>query len=212
MKNLDKALLGSVTTQFPAPLTAAEQALTHGYLVLAHAVLEEHLEKIFEEHFDRLVSWLVSDLVPRETALLAYAVKEWLPASLNIGYKQRDLHQFFAKPARNEFIKLLGKNNGLKLENVAALAKLVGLDWKSFEDALNAELSDLTTLGSKRGAAGHLSPYTSKVTELTENDYPEDVRTWVDAGERAIERIRLYLSEILLKQQPPSLISDWDGN
>lgn len=212
LKNLDRALLGAVTTQFPTPLTAAEQALTHGYLVLAHAVLEEHLEKIFEEHYDRLASWLTSDMVPRETALLTYAVREWLPASINVGYKQREMQQFIAKPARDEFVKLLGRNNGLKLENVATLAKLVGLNWKCFEDSLNTELSDLTTLGSKRGAAGHLSPYTNKVTELTENDYPDDVRGWVDAGETAIEAIRSYLSLLVSRQQPMSLISDWDGN
>lgn len=212
LQQLDSALLGRVITEFPEPLDASEQAFTHGYLVLAHAVLEEHLEKIFEDHYDRLAGWLVADMVPLEAARFVYAVRDWLPDAVHVSYKRRNLRGLVSGGARKEFLKIIKQNHGLKLQNVENLGRLVGLDWQALEDSLNSELSDLSTLGTKRGVAGHLSPYTAKVTDLTANDYPEDIRGWVEAGRIAVEAIETYLRKLVEDQQPASLIRDWDGN
>ncbi|GAB3523558.1 HEPN domain-containing protein [Arthrobacter monumenti] len=210
--HLDETLLTNVTIQFPDVLSERDRAVTHAFLVLAHAVLEERLEDIFQKHFDRLASWLGYKTIPVETARLAFAVCDWLPERLVVGYKQRALPQLISQGARKEFIRLLSSNHGLKSSNVESLSKLVGLDWKDFEDALTAELADLDNLGAKRGAAGHLSPYTDKVTAITANNDPDEIRQWVQAGRKAVEAVEQYLDDLLRSQQPASLISDWDGN
>ena len=209
---LDDAFLASVTTPFPAPLTPREKALTHAYLVLSHAVLEEHLEQVFERHYDRLVGWLGAEMVPLEAARLTFAVSEWVREDLKVGFKTRDMTEFIGKAAKKDFMTHIRKNNGLKATNVEGMAKLLGLSWKNFEDELFVHLSDLDNVGSKRGAAGHLSPFTAQTTELSANDYPEDMREWVDSGREAVEAIEAYLDRAVRVQQPLSLIRDWDGN
>lgn len=205
-------LLGAVVSTFPEPLTEQDRASVNAYLVLAHAVLEEQLEEVFERHFDRLASWLIADMVPLETARLVYAVRGWITEELNLPYKKRALHKQVAVASRKDFGKQVRLNNGLKFENVHALAKLVGVQWDEFEDHLSDELADLSNLGVKRGAAGHLSPFTDKVTALTANDDPDEIRRWVEAGRQAVARIEAYLDSLVRSQQPPSLIADWDGN
>lgn len=211
LEHLDGLLLSTVRTAFPDLLTDEEKATTHAYLVLSHAVLEEHLEAAFETHYDRLAGWLVADMVPLESARLAYAVREWLPKELEVSYKKRSLRGLVTA-ARTHFVSKIKDNHGIKPENVEGLARLVGLDWKAFERSLDTQLEDLRTLGKKRGEAGHLSPYTDKAVTLTRQDYPENVREWVHGGRDAVSDIVAYLDALVINIQPISLIADWDGN
>lgn len=209
--HLDSTLLSSVTTQFPDPLTESEKAQVHAYLVLAHAVLEEYIESIFSRHFDRLCSWLGADLVPAECVRFSYAVAEMIPSG-SVSYRKRNTYQLIRSLGRKEFQSNLDKNHGLKTGNIEKLAQLIGVDWMGLEDALNSYLADLNTLGSKRGSAGHLSPYTEKVTAISISDGPDDVRRWVRDGRDAAVALERYLDSLVRAQQPISLISDWDGN
>lgn len=213
LEHLDRVLLSSVTTQFPNLLTDAEKTTTHAYLVLSHAVLEEHLEGLFETHFEKLRSWLVSDLVPLEVVRLAFAISEWLPKEVEVSYKKRSVPGIIgAEPVTKAFKRLVANNHGLSPANVESLAKLVGLDWKSLENDLDQELADLQNLASKRGEASHLSPFTDRSVKLSRQDYPENVREWVVAGREAVSKVGEYLGSRVLGQQPSSLIADWDGN
>jgi hypothetical protein len=196
---LDQTLLSAVASEFPAEMTPQEQALTHGFLVLAHAVLEEHLEQIFEDYFDALAGCLSKDLVPAEAVAFAFAVGKNSTGSGWPGYKRLNLQSYVKHSIRREFVIQVGRNHGLKASNVQSLAEQVGIDWVDFEDRLNAQLADLSTLGSKRGSAGHLSPYTIKVTNLTSSDYPHDVRKWVQLGIDAINAIRDHLGRVTVK-------------
>jgi hypothetical protein len=195
LDHLEIAFLSRIETEFPDPLSEIEVAHVRAYLVLAHAILEEYVEKQFELHFDRLVTELQNETVARECVLFAYSVSENLPVRLRLAYKKRDVIQLLKKPARDEFLRILEQNNGLKTENIQNLASFIGLDWTEFDDAFNSELADLNTLGVKRGSAGHLSPYTSKVTSIAQNSGPDDVRSWVNAGRDAVLKLELYLSD-----------------
>lgn len=211
LDHLDKTLLATVVTQFPAPLTATEKAQVHAYLVLAHAVLEEHLESAFERHFDTLSSWFMGGMVPLECVRLAFAVSQYISKD-QAGFKTRNTPELIRGLGRKEVVRQLGDNNGLKPSNIQSMSKLIGLHWPDLEGALNAELNDLDTLGVKRGAAGHLSPYTAKTTAIAQTDGPDDVRKWVHDGYNAVEALIRYLDSLVRGQQPISLIADWDGN
>lgn len=211
LAHLDDTLLGTVSTQFPDPLSAPEKAQVHAYLVLSHAVLEEHLELAIEKHFDRLSSWLVGDIVPLECVRLAFAVSQYVSKE-QAGYKNRSTPQLIRSLGKQELVRQLRENHGLKSSNIQSMCKLIGLHWPDLENALNAELNDLDTLGVKRGAAGHLSPYTEKATAIATTDGPDDVRRWVSDGLLAVQAIVAYLDDLVRAQQPDSLITDWDGN
>lgn len=211
LAHLDDTLLRTVTTQFPDPLTAPEKAQVHAYLVLSHAVLEEHLELAIEKHFDRLSSWLIGDIVPLECVRLAFAASKYVSKE-GVSYKNRNTSQLIRNVGKRELVERLRKNHGLKSSNIQSMCELIGLHWPDLEDALNAELNDLDTLGAKRGAAGHLSPYTEQATAIATTDGPDDVRRWVGNGRLGVQAIVAYLDELLRAQQPNSLISDLDGN
>lgn len=195
LDHLDITLLGTVVNQFPDPLTDAERAQVHAYLVLAHAVLEEHLETIFLTYFDTLCSWLSEDLVPVECLRFTYAVTQQIQPG-SVAYRKRDTIKTLLALGRAEFEKRLTQNNGLKTQNVESMASLVGFDWPTFEAAFNIELADLDTLGVKRGAAGHLSPYTSRVNAIAASDGPEQIREWVNNARVAVEAIARYLAAL----------------
>jgi hypothetical protein len=211
LDHLDNLLLSGVSTTFPDELTDEEKAATNAYLVLSHAVLEEFLESVFESHFDRLAGWLIGDLVPLEVARLMFAAGELLPSHTLPTYEKRSL-TYMKKACKAFFLKELSQNNGLKPDNLKKLARLVGLDWAAFDGELSSQLADLQTLGVRRGDAGHLSPYSTKAIFLTRQDYPENVREWVHGGRDAALTVRSYLAGVVQRQQPRSLIVDWDGN
>lgn len=206
LDHLDHVLLSSVTTQFPDLLSDAEKTTTHAYLVLCHAVLEEHLEGLFESHFQKLLNCLQSDVVPVEVVRLAFSITEWLPKKIDVTYKKRSVPGIMqAEPVSKEFKRLIANNHGLSPENVENLAKMIGLDWKSLENDLDQELADLQSFASKRGEASHLSPFTDRAVKLTRQDYPENVREWVSAGRDAVIKIGRYLESLLEVRCPRSL-------
>lgn len=211
LDHLDAVLLSQVTTEFPDLLTDEDKATSHAYLLLAHAVLEEQLESIFEAHLDRLLGWLCADMVPLEVVRLAFAMPEWFPKSKTVTYKKRFLPGYM-KQARDEFARLVRQNHGLSPDNVHDLAKLIGLDWDSFDTELTTHLMALKTLAVRRGEAGHLSPYTEKAVKLTRQDYPDNVREWVNGGRDAVLAVRSYLDRLMTQQQPDTLVIDRDGN
>ncbi|WP_162625632.1 hypothetical protein [Mycolicibacterium llatzerense] len=197
LHHLDQTLLANVGASFPEPLTEAEKAQVHAYLVLAHAVLEECLEAMFLSHFDSVIGRLGEGLVPIECVRLAYAVADNLPEKIKISYSKRETIKLVQTLGRKEFEGRIRLNHGLKTENVQYLAKGVGLDWCGLEDELSAELADLNTLGVKRGSAGHLSPFTERVTNISADSGPDDVRLWVEAGRTAVEKLESYLASTL---------------
>ncbi|HOF37601.1 MAG TPA: hypothetical protein PK132_12650 [Dermatophilaceae bacterium] len=210
---LDDLLLGPVKSIFPAPLTQEERVAVNAYLVLSHAVLEEQLEEAFERHFERLVGWARVDagMVPREVAVLAFAASKWTPEGTLKSWKSRSLFDSL-RGSFGHFRKQLRNNNGIKERNVETLARSIGLEWGSFEQVLSQELADLTTLGARRGEAGHLSPFSGKAVILNQQEYPEDARRWVRAAGAALARIIRHLDSLIVEQQPNTLICDWDGN
>lgn len=185
--------------------------MINAYVVLCHAVIEEFIEDLFESHFRRLAGWLVSPMVPAETARLAYAIADWLPDDHRSSYKKRSLDATF-KAAGPALAAKLRHNNGIKEPNISSMASLVGVDWRQMDAALNAHLVDLTTLGSKRGEAGHLSPYTERAEAITRLTQPDEVREWVRNARKACLAMQTYLDSLVSHQQPMSLIGNWDGN
>lgn len=195
--HLDNALLGSVQSSLPSLLSEHEKAQVNAYLVLAHAVLEEHLESLFLEHFDRIAAQLSQPIVPVECVRLVFAVAEDIHGNHGVSYAKRNTIELVRRLGRKNLESKLHLNNGIKSKDVQKLAKCVGLEWPEFEDSLNAELADLDTLGTKRGSAGHLSPYTDRVTSIEDHVGPDDVRSWVTAGRTALEQLEGYLSSVI---------------
>jgi hypothetical protein len=173
--------------------------------------LEEHLELGFERHFERLLRWLGSPVVPLEVARMTFALPELLSSGQIPTYKKRSLVGL-QKAARQAYQGKLKANNGLKTDNIQALAKFIGVDWSELDAYLNQSLIDLDTLGVKRGEAGHMSPYTDRGVQLTRHDYPENVREWVNGGRDAVVAVLSYLDMVLDDQLPTTLLADRDGN
>jgi len=209
---LDSSLLAGVKTEFPEVLTDKERAMVHAFLVLSHAVLEERLEEAFVTHFYSLCQWMDDPMVPMEVARLTFAAHEWMTDEFRVAYKKRSIVPQIRAAATRDLQRKVAENHGVKEENVQALSKLLGLDWPSFDNAVGLHLADLNHLGSKRGAAGHLSPFTEKATALSQEDTPDDVRAWVQSGVDAVNAIEAYLGWLRQRQTPSTLIADWDGN
>lgn len=211
IEQLDAALLTQVQASFPSKLSDTDRVLVNSYLVLGHATLEEYLELSFERHFRRMCGWLIADFVPLECVRFSYAIADLL-AEEKTAYTRRHTAQLIRNRGLAAFQSKLRQNHGLKSHNVQSLAQTVGLHWPDFEQHLNVQLSDLDTLGAKRGSAGHLSPFTENVTEITASDGPDDVRNWVEGGCTAVKSIDSYLRDIVDRGSPQTLIGDWDGN
>jgi hypothetical protein len=196
LNKLEEAILNNVQTQFPNRLAEDERALVSAYLVLAHAVLEEELEEAFLAAFDELAVSLSQPIVPIQTVQFVFALTRWLPTDLLNSRGSSNLHGFVSQGCRQRFLIELNRNHGLKAVNIKGLAKLIGLDWDALENAHSDRLADLNTLGSKRGAAGHLSPFSPKTTGLTEDIDPDDVRLWVQYGLDAVDEIKRVLNQL----------------
>ncbi|WP_143181043.1 HEPN domain-containing protein [Glutamicibacter sp. 0426] len=194
---IDNTLLSTVTTAPPDPLSADERTRTRAYLLLCHAVLEERIENIFIEHFNRALELISSDKpIPREILPFYAASMEWgvnfLPT-----YSKRNWLGFMSNPQALEHVtSVIKKNHGLKMENVRDLAKLVGIEWGVIDDAAGVEMSALTTLGVKRGAAGHTSLFSGNDNSLSGEEYPANVREWVNQAANTVIRIEAVVAEI----------------
>nr|WP_143571041.1 hypothetical protein [Tessaracoccus sp. ZS01] len=158
-------------------------------------MLEEYLETAFLSHFERLCSWLDEPLVPKECVQFAFAVSA-LTSEGSGSYRKRNTVEVIRHFGKKQFEKQLNANNGLKTQNVEVLARALGADWSELESALNIQLADLDTLGHKRGAAGHLSPYTNKINAISTADGPDQIREWVRNGQDAVEAVGQYLDRL----------------
>lgn len=211
LNHLDALLLSTVSTEFPDPLTDEEKAATNAYVVLSHAVLEEYIEDAFERHFARLAAWLDSPTVPLEAAKLALALGDWVKEDKRVAFKKRQISGY-VKGLQSSMRSQLGQNHGIKATNIQHMARLVGVDWPALEAELSTALADLSTLGSMRGEAGHLSPFSERAVRITRQAYPDDVRSWVRSARDGAMAISGYLDMTVREQEPPSLVVDWDGN
>jgi hypothetical protein len=193
ISTLEIAFLSSITTEFPGRLTESEKANLHAYLVLSHSVLEEDIESIFEEFYDLVSSQLGAKMVPPAALSLAFAVAEQTPEALRVSYRRRDTVAFIRGPGRQMLEKAVLSNNGLKEENLAKLAKAVGVDWSAFEQTLATAIADLSAFGTRRGSSSHLSPFSTKVTAIAEELDPEDVKRWVRDAVAGASAIRSHV-------------------
>lgn len=199
---LESAFLWSISSQFPDLLDDSENANLHAFLVLSHAVLEEDIEAAFEEYFDELSRQLGEDRVPVAGLLLAYAIAEQVSTEKKIAYKKRHTVSFVQKCGRDVLEKVIRSNNGLKEQNLEKLARAVGLHWEDFEQSLGTAIADLNTFGSKRGSSSHLSPFSSKVTSITGQLDPEDVKRWVSDAVAGVNAIRAHLLSLISSTDP----------
>lgn len=209
--HLDAVFLAAVSTEFPEPLSMGERAMVSSYLILSHAILEEALEDAFLEHFDGLIVADEGASVSMEVVRVAFAIGLDLQEN-EAPYSNRNLVGLLKGLGRRRVQTAIFANNGLKATNVKSLAKSVGLQWTNFEQALELELIALSTLGSKRGAASHLSPFSSKAVALDPSVRPDDVRIWVNDALKSVLRIRSELQRLRRSEEELSLIVDWDGN
>lgn len=144
------------------PLEPQTQFLTHAYLVLACAVIEEFVEECFDAYV--AIALAASDLsvspcfVPLATRFAddLKGQTNTIPPSTKACPMLRGLYAS----------KIVRPNNGIKRKNLFALAKPLGL----LED-LEANCEDLLvpadTLGSRRGTVAHLGTVS---TELRPSD------------------------------------------
>lgn len=138
-------------------LSARDQFLTHAYLLLACAVIEEYIEGCFErfvvtaleESTDRVAACFVplsarfaDDLIgqtnPFPTAAAACPILRGLYGS-----------------------KIVRPNNGIKRKNLIALARPLGLA-ASLESDCEPLLGPADTLGARRGAVAHIGAVTEE--------------------------------------------------
>jgi hypothetical protein len=94
-------------------------------------------------------------------------------------------------------------NHGIKETNVEHLAKAAGVEWPPFEAACHMALTQLDTLGGKRGSVAHVS--TSK-SQITANPiYPANALQWVEDALAATQIIEDYLTACRQPNQVPGL-------
>ena len=193
---IESTLLADVSTTPPDPLSTRERTVTRAYLLVAHAILEERVEGIFLEHFNR-ARQVIADSVSVPAGLLPFfaAALEWnreIPT-----YNKRQWLGVMSSPMANEYVaNEVRENHGLKADNVRDLAKLVGIEWAVIDDAVDIELAALTTLGAKRGAAGHTSPFNSPTQAVAEEEYPANVREWVEQAARTVIALESVVDQL----------------
>lgn len=212
LAHLDTLLLSTVTTQFPEPLTDAEKATVHAYIVLTHAVIEEYIEDGYLDHFDRLSAWADYPSIPEASVRMIVTFAFKFPGKGANPGGSKPLSDL-VKAARGFVEGAVKGNNGIKSANLESLSKALGVDWLDMDAQLSSGIADLEALGARRGEAGHLSPFTDKAVKLTRQVYPDDVRAWVNRASAAAEAIIDYLEERLRCNSPAiTSVFDRDGN
>jgi hypothetical protein len=194
---LESTILSRVTTPFPDPFKPEEKAALAAYLVLTHACIEEALEDAFEAHADAIVALAVQSSVPIAVAAFSLHAGLQQPTNKRTPFKTRRLKGTLIAAVATYKTRVIEQNHGIKRDNILCLAEGVGLEWEDFELTLNAAVSDLNTLGAKRGSVGHLSPFTAKSALLTSRVDLADVRDWVQNAERAVGEVVAYLAKEL---------------
>lgn len=193
IETLDTQLLKPISTEFPDPLGAHENASVRAFLVLTHACFEEALEDAFEEHAVALSRLCEGHLVARPAVEFAMSAGYGLAsADLKVPYSKRTLSTM-VHMALGRVPGIVRSNNGIKNNNIRKLAEVVGINWSDFEFRLSSALDDLETLGAKRGESGHLSPFSPKTFGLKQSIYPDDARGWVTDALAATSNIIAFL-------------------
>jgi hypothetical protein len=200
---IDRTLLGPVKTAPPDLLTSEERSQTRAFLLLAHALLEEAIETIFLSHFRDASAIIASGkAVPTELLPFYASVLEWGSEKLPTYAKRKWLGFISSQTAEEHVTNVVRKNHGLKEDNVKELAKLVGIEWAVIDDAPGIELGALTTLGVKRGVAGHTSLFSGLNQSLLGEEYPVNVREWVEQAAKSVIELEAVISRL---STPPSI-------
>ena len=197
LAEIEQTLLLTVTTVPPDPLRSEERVLTRAYLLLCHAVLEERVEGIFAAHFQSARA-LISANKPLPVELLPFyaAALEWGSVVTPTYAKRTWLGFMTSKIAEEHVAGVIRANHGLKETNIRELAKLVGIEWSVIDDATGIELAALTTLGAKRGTAGHTSPFSGLDQGLAGEEYPANVREWVTQAASTVIQLEAVVTKI----------------
>jgi hypothetical protein len=157
-QELRRALLPSDLDVTKA-LSGRDQFLTHAYLVLSYAVLEEFVEECFRQYV---------------TTAAAAAPKEYDGCFVTLAFKFADTvigQNKGALPISADAIlvlknlyesKIVTSNNGIRRRNFEAMAKPIGLHPKLEEDC-EGLLSAADALGSKRGAIAHVGTISEEI-------------------------------------------------
>ncbi|MGW9629655.1 hypothetical protein ACWGST_03065 [Agromyces sp. NPDC055520] len=201
VEEIDTTLLTSVTTIPPDRLRSDERTMTRAYLLVTHAVLEERIENIFLAHFFNARAVIDSgSAIPAGLLPFYSAALEWAGIDPPT-YAKRTWRGYMSSSVAEAHVKSVIQNNhGLKRNNIQDLAKLVGIEWAAIDDAPGVEISALTTLGAKRGAAGHTSPFIGPDQAITEEEYPANVREWVNNAVRTVIHLEDVISQMCATQ------------
>lgn len=140
------------------PLEPRKQFLTHAYLVLATAVIEEFIEECFEEYVTTALAD-VGGAVPPCFVPLAAKFAEDLIGQTNTTPPAADACPML----RGLYVsKIVRTNHGIKRKHLIGLSKSLGL-----QPALEADCEDLLlpaeTLGARRGRVAHLGTVTEEL-------------------------------------------------
>jgi hypothetical protein len=155
------------------PLEPRAQFLTHAYLVLGCALIEEFIEDAFREHVENALARSTSTeiapcFVPLAARFAAEAAKEMkkAPAAAH------------ACPALTSFYKakIIRPNNGIKGANLTTLAKPLGLQ-DELEGQCQALLVPADTLGARRGVVAHLATISEELRPADARKLVLDVST-----------------------------------
>ena len=188
VKILEDRLLADFITEFPEKPTLEEVISVNAYLVMAHGCIEEHVETVFQQHADGMDCGDDQLSVARA---VASAVHAWNEAAKDKPYRERRLGDVL-KAGSSYMTKAAQKNNGIKENNVLALARAAGVEWPPFESACNDALIKLETLGGKRGEVAHVSA--SRSLFASSPIYPPDAKAWVKDAIDAALQIEAYLT------------------
>lgn len=192
---LESTLLTNVSSGPLDQLTEQERAAVAGYLVLAHACIEEAIEDAFLLHAKALLAIVANDpsAVPMAVANFGLSVGVKLPETKRAPYGQRTLLNTLRAALVNYESTVIDQNHGIKEQNLHSLAEGVGVEWGRFDVALSTHIADLETLGAKRGKVGHLSPFSDKAVLVRAVINAVDALQWVSAAETAVSAISSYL-------------------
>lgn len=134
-------------------LTSRDQFLTHAYLVLAHAVIEEFVEHCFLAYVDAAVESCTSTRVPG--CFLPLSVRfasEYTGTKLSVPSIAED----HAKGLRGLYSwNVVNSNNGIKKANLLALARPLGLV-ERLESTCDPLFGPAERLGRARGKVAHV--------------------------------------------------------
>lgn len=172
LRDNEEALAAALLPDEPDPADALEpreQFLTHAYLVLACAIVEEFIEDCFDKYVDKALQVSGAMIAPCFVSLATKYANDVIgqtntvPPAATACPMLRGLYRS----------KVISPNNGVKRNNILALAKPLGISEK-IEIDCDPLLGPADALGSRRGQLAHLFA-------ITEELRPADARKLVTA-------------------------------